>query len=161
LGAIVNSKKFDGSAVAMAGLTAGLAYVATMAAEIRLSGCRLDDLLFLGRPFAFRNNRARSIGMGAHLLISVGLATVYAEFAHNRLPGPPWARGALFAVLENAILFPLARVEKYHPATKAGEIDRYWSGKSFAWTIPRHVVYGSIMGSLYERLREARDEDVP
>ena len=36
-----------------------------------------------------------------------------------------------------------------------GQIDRYWPLTAYLLSIPRHVTYGAVLGSLYERLRRA------
>src|SRR5919199_3449915 len=35
---------------------------------------------------------------GAHFVVAIGLALVYARFAEPALPGPSWLRGAEFAI---------------------------------------------------------------
>lgn len=146
--------QIDPGAAAIAGLAAGAAFILTLEAERRLGGRRLDDLLLLGRPFARDRRRARRIGLALHAGNSVGLALLYARF-HDRLPGPPWWRGILFANVENTIIYPLTAFDRYHPAIRAGELDRYFTWGAYLQSAPRHIVYGAVAASLYERLRTA------
>ncbi len=140
-------------AIVAAGLAGGVAYLATMAVDLHLTGRRVDDLLFLGRPLAKDRNRARVAGVGVHLVNSIVLAAIYARFGRARFRGPGWWRGILFANVENAALYPLTVFEDHHPAVQAGEIDRYWSWPAFLLSIPRHIAYGAAAGAVYERLR--------
>jgi len=142
----------DPAAAIAAGMVAGLAFVATMETEFRVGGRRLDDLVLLGRPLAKDQHSARRIGLAIHFFNSAGLALLYARFA-DRLPGPLWFRGALFANLENTVIYPSLSLEEYHPAVRNGEIDRYFSWRSYWQSVPRHVVYGVVVGILYDRIR--------
>jgi hypothetical protein len=142
-------------AILAAGLAGGAAYLATMVVDLRLTGRRVDDLLFLGRPIARERNRrqARLAGVAVHLVNSIVLAAVYARFGRSHFRGPGWWRGILFANLENAALYPLTRFEDYHPAIRAGEVDRYWTWPAFLLSIPRHIAYGAAAGAVYDRFR--------
>ena len=143
----------DIGAAALAGAAAGVAYVATMELDNRLTGQRLDDLALLGRPFVRRPAAARWVGAAIHLGNAVSLAAVYAAIGHDRLPGPPWWRGTVFANVENTLLYPLAALEDRHPGIRGGEIDRYWTLPAYVQSVPRHVAYGVVLGTVYERLR--------
>ena len=146
----------DVSAAASAGVAAGFAYVAEMTLDLLVVGHRADDLRLLGGVLFRDRARARRAGLLMHLGASAALGVTYAALARDRLPGPPWLRGVVFANIENAILYPLALLEDLHPGIKRGEIDRYWTATAFLQSIPRHVAYGVVVGSLYERLRPTR-----
>jgi len=137
----------------MAGLVAGIVFVATMKIDNRFSGNKLDDLVLLGRLVTGNPRTAALAGTPIHLFNSAVLGVVYAAFGRQWLPGPPAFRGALFSLIENAVLYPLLIFEGAHPAIKDGQIDRYWSLSSHLWTAPRHIAYGAVLGSLYERLQ--------
>jgi hypothetical protein len=143
----------DASAAVLAGIVAGLLYAGTMYVEIRLSGRKLNDLALLGRPFTGNPKTAELAGLPIHLLNSAGLALVYAAYGRKRLPGPPAIRGTIFTLIENVVLYPLTYFEGVHPAIQDGQVDRYWSIRSHLWTVPRHVIYGLTLGTLYERFR--------
>ena len=147
------SATLDLRAAAVAGLAGGAAYVATMEVDNRLSGMRLDDLKLLGRPFVRKPEHAKSAGVPIHFTNSVILAVLYAALAHDRLPGPPWLRGVLFANVENSLLYPLAMLEHRHPGIRDGQLDRYFSLKAYLLSIPRHITYGATVATVYDRLR--------
>ncbi|CAN5506569.1 hypothetical protein BH23CHL4_BH23CHL4_13750 [soil metagenome] len=144
----------DVPAALLAGFAAGVVFVGTMFVEIRLSGKQLNDLVLLGRPITGNPETAAVAGLPIHLLNSAGLALVYAVYVRERLPGPPAVRGTLFALIENALLYPFTSFEGNHPAIRDGQVDRYWSLSSHLWTVPRHVAFGLVLGSLYERIRK-------
>lgn len=146
-------RNVDLPAATAAGLVAGVAYVATMEIDNRLTGMDLDDLKLLGRLVVDDPEQAKLAGIPVHLGNSVALAALYAALG-RRLPGPPWLRGVVFANIENTLFYPLAILEPHHPGIRNGEIDRYFSLKAYLQSIPRHVVFGAILGALYERLAE-------
>lgn len=143
----------DKRAAAIAGFVGGAAYIATMEIDNRLAGVKADDLILLGRPMVKNSDRAKLAGIPIHFTNSIIFAGVYAALAHDRLPGPPWLRGVIFANVENTVLYPLSALENRHPAIKSGQIDRYWTLGAYLLSIPRHIAYGIAIGSLYERLR--------
>jgi hypothetical protein len=141
-------------AAAAAGAIAGVAYLAAEAIDNRISGRRLYDLLLLARPFVRSPARANALGAAMHLGNSVALGTLYAGAAEPRLPGPPAAKGITFLLIENTMLYPLLFLERWHLARKADEMGSYWSFRSYLWSMPRHVAFGAVLGSLYPRLRD-------
>ena len=151
--ALRSRKRVDVGAAVIAGFAAGAAYVATMEVDNRLTGINEDDLKLLGRPLAADPGKAKIAGVPVHFGNSVALALLYAAVAHDRLPGPPWLRGALFATLEDTVLYPLAMLERFHPGVRDGQIDRYWTLPAYLLSIPRHITYGAVLGSVYDRLR--------
>lgn len=148
-----HTRSIDFGAASIAGLAAGATYVATMEIDNRLAGIDEDDLKLLGRLFVNDPARAKRAGVPIHFGNSVVLAMLYAGIAHDRIPGPFWVRGALFAIIENTVLYPLAALEDLHPGIRDGEIDRYWTWQAYLLSIPRHLAFGAVLGSLYERLR--------
>lgn len=144
--------RVDVPAAALAGLAAGAAFAVAIEAERRLGGRNLDDLILLGRPLASDPAQARPIGLLLHAGASVALALVYAT-VDDRFPGPPWWRGALFANLENTLLYPLTAFEDLHPAIRDGQLDHYHNLPAYVQTTPRHLLFGAIVGTLYGRLR--------
>jgi hypothetical protein len=86
-----------------------------------------------------------------HLLNGVALAEIYAAVAKRFLPGPDWLKGAIFgeAFITCAwCLAPLA--DKYHPLIKNGEMPKLASWTSFLQNIVRHLVFGLVLGWLYQ-----------
>ena len=141
----------DRRAEALAGLAAGAAFVAVLEVDLRLTGNEVDDLVLLGRPFVRDRKRARLAGLAIHAMTSVVLAGVFASAA-ERMSGPFWLRGVIYANAENLALYPLLILEDHHPAVRGGELDHYWTWPSFLQSIPRHVAYGAVLGAVYGRL---------
>ena len=143
-------------AVAVAGTVAGVAYLAEMAVDLPLLDHNADDLVFLGAPFVGNNHAlAKPVGTAVHAANAANLALAYALLAEPRLPGPPWWRGALFANIENALLYPLTKLtDRHHPAVRDGRLAPYWNRPAFLQSVLRHVAYGAVLGALYHRLRQ-------
>jgi len=145
----------DRRAAVAAGLIASAGYVVAMEADLALMGHNTDDLLFLGRPLVGHHHHwAKPAGFVMHMANGAVLALAYAKFAHDRFSGPHWWRGALFANIENCALYPLTAFDTYHPARRDGQLDRYWHPTAFLQSIPRHIVYGALLGTLYARWRD-------
>ncbi|CAN5559094.1 hypothetical protein BH23CHL5_BH23CHL5_00250 [soil metagenome] len=138
---------------ALAGIAGGAAFLLAMKAEIRMSGRNLNDILLLGTPISRNPHLAKTAGLVAHTINSGVLGVAYTQVFHDRLPGPPAIRGAAFAVIENSLLYPLLVFESRHPGIRDGQIDSYWSIRSYLWTTPRHIAYGAVVAVVYERLR--------
>lgn len=147
-------KQVDFKAAVVAGLVGGAVYVATAEIDNRLTGQNIDDLKLLGRPFVKNPDHAKLAGVPVHINNAISLAIAYAAFGRNHLPGPPWLRGAIFANIENTALYPLTSLERFHPGIRNGEIDRYFSFKAYLQSVPRHITYGAVAATVYERLRK-------
>lgn len=148
----VRAAPIDARAAILSGLAAGAVFVAVLEADVRLTGNNVDDRIFLGRPLVREPERAVAVGSVLHGVNSVGFAFLYASL-RDRFSGPPWLRGVFFFNLENLALYPLLALERWHPAVRDGQLDRYWTWPSFLQSIPRHAAYGAVLGVLYERLR--------
>jgi hypothetical protein len=144
--------QLDPKAVAVSGLAAGVAFVAVLEADLRLTGRNVDDLMILGSPFVAESTRARAVGGAIHAVNSLALAGLYA-ILEPRIPGPGWLKGVVFANVENAILYPVTRFEDIHPAIRTGLVDRYYNWPAFWQSVPRHVAFGAVLGLLYDRWR--------
>lgn len=144
--------QLDPAAIVVSGLAAGAAFAAVLEADLRLTGRNVDDFIVLGRPFVRNRADARRAGIGIHAVNSIALATLYAMI-ENRLPGPPWLKGTVFANVENLFLYPVTALENYHPAIQDGQVDPYFTWPAFWQSVPRHIAYGAVLGVLYDRLR--------
>ncbi len=148
-------RRVDLRAAGIAGVVSVVAYAATMDLDRKLTGSKIDDLVLLGRPLVPRRpDLARRVGMAVHLANGVAIGVAYAALAHEHLPGPSWARGMLFLTAENTVLYPLtALMTARHPAVRDGQLDPYWTWPAYLESTPPHLVYGALVGPLYERLR--------
>jgi hypothetical protein len=138
-------------AATVSGLVAGVAFLLVLEADLRLTGRNVDDLIVLGRPFVRKPENARRVGVAIHLANSVALAQIY-RLVEDRLPGSPWVKGTIFANVENMVLYPVTILEDVHPAVRDGQVERYFTWPAFWQSVPRHVAYGAVLGSLYARL---------
>jgi hypothetical protein len=150
--------ELDPKAVAISGLAAGAAFIAVLEADLRLTGRNVDDLMVLGSPFVAEPAQARALGGAIHTVNSLALASLYAML-ERRLPGPAWLKGVVFANAENLILYPVTRFEDLHPAIRTGLVDRYFTWPAFWQSVPRHIVYGLVLGVLYERLKSEQETE--
>ncbi len=141
----------DTRTAVIAGLVGGAAYIAEMEIDLPLFGYNADDLRLLGRPFVADPVWNRRVGAVIHLANSAGFGVAYALLAHDRLPGPPWARGVIFANIENAALYPLTKFDRFHPGVKDGQLDQYWHPTAFIQAVLRHIVFGAVLGAIYGR----------
>jgi hypothetical protein len=152
------TREFDPKVVAISGLAAGAAFVAVLETDLRLTGRNVDDLMILGRPFIEEPAKARALGGAIHAFNSVALASLY-SMLEQRIPGPAWLKGVIFANVENVILYPITLFEDIHPAIRSGQVDRYFTWPAFWQSIPRHIAYGAVLGVLYDRLRPVRAKE--
>ena len=144
---------FDLKAAVIAGAVAGAAYLVQTALEDKMLPARLDDRVLLGGQIVDDEATARKVGTVMHFGGSIVLGVVYARLFHDRLPGPPWLRGNVFINAENTLLYPMTGRKGSFKANDDGRLDPYWSWPAYIQSIPRHVVYGLVVGPLYERLR--------
>lgn len=85
-----------------------------------------------------------ALGWAAHFMIGTGFAVGYAGVLARRLPGPPVARGMLFALAP----WLMAQVVVM-PMMGAG----FFSGSVLAamGSLMGHLVYGAVIGATYGR----------
>ena len=138
-------------AATISGLAAGVAFLLVLEADLRLTGRNVDDLILLGRPVVKNPEHARHAGVAIHMVNSVALAQLY-RLVEGRLPGNPVVKGIVFANVENLLLYPITILEELHPAVRDGQVDRYFTWPAFWQSVPRHVVYGAVLGGLYARM---------
>lgn len=150
----------DFGAAIRSGVISVVVYTAVMEADRGITGSRIDDLILLGRPAVpNRPDLARRVGAGLHLANGAVIGIAYATLAHDRLPGPPWLRGVTALMVENLALYPaMLPLRTLHPAIRDGQLDDYWSWPAFVESLPPHLVYGALVGPLYERFRTPRTD---
>ena len=141
--------RYDGRRAALAGAAGSAAYLAEMAVDLPLLACPTDDLLLLGGLIT-RNPRIWPLlGGMMHFANGVALAQVYA-LVERRLPGPPWARGVLFTLIENTVFWAIVPVfDRYHPAITAGKLPKMNRPVPFLQQVLRHIAYGAVLGAVY------------
>ena len=73
------------------------------------------------------------------------------EAAGRRLPGPPWLRGVLFTMIENALLWgAIPLFDRFHPSIRAGQLPKMNRPIPFLQQVLRHIAYGAALGIVYE-----------
>lgn len=142
----------DPKAAVIAGVAAGVAFLATMEIDLRLTGRNVDDRILIGRPFVRNPKAAKGAGTLLHGVNSAIFAFLYAA-ACDRIPGPPWWKGTLFFNVENVLLYPSTALARHHPAVKEGHLANYWTLPAFLQSIPRRIAFGAVLGTVYDRLR--------
>lgn len=152
------SPHLNPGAAARAGIVSVVAYTAVMELDRKLTGSRVDDLILLGRPVVpNRPDLARPVGAGVHLVNGATIGIAYATLAHDRLPMPVWLRGVTALMVENLMLYPAMRpLRTVHPAMRDGQLDDYWTWPAFIESLPPHLVYGVMIGPLYDHFRAGR-----
>ncbi len=87
------------------------------------------------------------LSIGAHFVMGLLLALIYAYFAEPRLMGAGWVRGVLFSVVpwlfSVAIFFPLVGAGFLGMALGAGPLP-------LVGNMVLHAVYGAVLGLMYE-----------
>jgi hypothetical protein len=139
-----------------AGLVAGVAFAAVMEADLTLSGNRLDDFRLLAQ-WGPAQDRWWVLGPLAHEVNSAALGGLYA-LLQPKLVGPSWARGLMFAVGENTLLWPLVLlIDRRHPAVADGDLATFARPAAFGWETLRHAAYGVVLGLIFDRTRRQAD----
>jgi hypothetical protein len=130
------------------GLLAGTAYLGAQAIDRKITGNRLDDTVLLGALAPLPDSFVRPAGVVMHFGNSVVASAAYELVARDRLTGPGWWRGAVFIMIENLALYPLALLERHHPAIRSGKLDSYRTWTAFAQQVWRHLAFGITLGTL-------------
>ena len=141
---------FSLRAAILSGRLAAVPYAIAAEIDNRISGMNLDDLALLGRPFVSNQKAARKVGFGIHLVNSFAVASLF-PVARSVLPGGPVVQGVAYTFVENTLLYPVAAFEHLHPGIMRAEIGRYFSLKAYLQSIPRHAVFGVVLGLTWDR----------
>lgn len=139
---------------ALAGLLATAAYSLVMQADMALTGNRYSDVRFIQGLLPVKSSQSLKsalLAWGIHFLNGIILAELYAAAFKRFLPGPNWFKGTLFGELFLASTWGLAPlVDKFHPLARRGELARLATWTSFCQNIVRHLVFGLVLGLLYQ-----------
>ena len=130
----------------IAGVGAGGAYLLAQGVDRAITNNRLDDRVLVGRLLPVRRDHAVAVGTVLHLVNSIALAGVFRHLVRDRLPGPMWSRGLVFALVETVLAYPVALLEDAHPAIRDGQLDSFQTPTAFAQQAWRHAVFGGVLG---------------
>jgi hypothetical protein len=135
---------------ALAGAAAAAVWAAQQPLDRRVFGVDYDDTELLGR-LVVRSGAWQAAGLGLHLANGAVFGAAYANVAPS-LPVPAALRGPLAGLAEHLATWPgTAVIDRVHPARS--DLPRLWgSGRAFAQSAWRHVLFGLILGELERRL---------
>jgi hypothetical protein len=144
---------------ALAGAVAAGVWAAQQPLDQRVFGVAYDDAELLGR-WVVRSGDWRAAGLGLHLANGALFGAVYAGVAPS-LPVPPGLRGPLAGLAEHLATWPgTAVIDRVHPARS--DMPQLWgSGRAFAQSAWRHMLFGTVLGELERRLNPPADEPHP
>ncbi len=135
-----------------AGVAGGIAYAGAMFADLRLFDQNADDFLLLGGAFGLSPKAVAAAGKGTHLLNSAMMGVALERLAYRQLPFSGPVNGAIFALAENAILYPVLIAEERHPLIRSGDLASYWNGRALAQSVVRHIAFGAVAGWMLDRI---------
>ena len=144
---------------ALAGAAAAAVWAAQQPLDRRVFRHPYDDTELLGR-LVVRSGGWQAAGLGLHLANGAVFGAAYANIAPS-LPGPPALRGPLAGLAEHLATWPgTAVVERVHPARS--DLPQLWgSGRAFAQSLWRHVLFGFVLGELERRLNPPEEIALP
>jgi xanthosine utilization system XapX-like protein len=136
---------------ALAGTVGAALWLAQQPLDRRAFGYDHDDAELLGRLVARGRPEAAAVGVLLHLQNGALFGAIYANVAPS-LPIPPVLRGPLAGLLEHLATWP---------ATALVEPALFRSGRGFAQSTWRHLLFGLVVGELERRLNPPAAELEP
>jgi hypothetical protein len=136
---------------ALAGSVGAAVWLAVQPLDRRLFGVDHDDAELLGRLVARGRPEAQAVGTALHIQNGALFGALYAQLAPS-VPVHPALRGPLAALIEHLATWP---------ATALVEPSLFRSGRAFAQSAWRHLVFGVVTGELERRLNPAAAELKP
>jgi hypothetical protein len=130
---------------AAAGAVATTVWAAQEPLDIRVFGVPYSDTELLAKPFG----GYRPAGWLAHVVNGLVFGAAYSAVA-SRVPGPGAVKGAAAGMAEHLATWPLTR---FLPGV------RLWGNhRAFAQAVWRHLLFGTLLGALEERLNRGYPE---
>jgi hypothetical protein len=144
---------------ALAGAVGAAVWAAQQPLDKRILGSDYDDVELLGK-LVTRDAAWPVAGLVLHMQSGALFGAAYAH-ARPFLPGPGMARGAMAALAEHMVLWPLTRVtDRLHPARD--DLPGLWANRrAFAQAAWRHLLFGAVMGELERRLNVEDEYEPP
>ncbi len=147
---------------ALAGAVAAGVWSAQQPLDKRVFGVDYDDAELLGSALTRTRGTAATLVIGHTLHVANGavFGALYAA-ASPRVGGPGVARGALAGLTEHAATWPLTRfIGAVHPV--GGSFPTLWGDRNaLAQATWRHVLFGTVLGAVEERLNPPVREAAP
>ena len=116
--------------------------------DMRVFGVPYSDPKLLAKPVG----GSRAAGIPLHLGNGAILGALYSAVA-RRVPGPALARGAAAGMAEHLATWPVVR---FLPG-----VSLWGNHRAFAQAVWRHLLFGAVLGVVYERLSEGYADDAP
>ncbi len=143
---------------ALAGAVAAGVWSAQQPLDQRLFGVGHDDAVLLGR-LVTAGPAAIGVGTALHVGNGALFGALYANVAPS-LPGPAAAHGPLAGLAEHLATWPatclLGRLHRLR------DLPTLWgSGRAFAQSTWRHLLFGAVLGELERRLNPPEAEPEP
>jgi xanthosine utilization system XapX-like protein len=136
---------------ALAGSVGAAVWLAQQPLDRRAFGYDHDDAELLGRLVARGRPEAPAVGALLHVQNGALFGALYANVAPS-LPIPPVLRGPLAGLLELVATWP---------ATALVDPALFRSGRGFAQSAWRHLLFGLVVGELERRLNPPAAELEP
>ena len=136
---------------ALAGTVGAAVWLAQQPLDRRVFDYDHDDAELLGRLVARGRPEAQAVGTALHLQNGAAFGALYANLAPS-LPIPPALRGPLVGLVECVATWPAAAL--VDPAL-------FRSGRGFAQSVWRHLLFGLVVGELERRLNPPAAELEP
>lgn len=138
----------------VAGLVAGVAFLVAMALDMALVRNKANDLRLLAGMVPGGGRIWPLLGTAMHMVNGALLGAVYAH-VEDQFPGPGWMKGTVFGLVENMFLWPvITLLDRIHPEIERGTLEPFNRRVPFMQEIFRHIVYGAVLGWVYEQLRK-------
>jgi len=115
---------------------------------MQVFGVRYSDAELVAKPLG----ASRGVGSVIHMANGALFGAVYSAVA-PRLPGPGWAKGAAAGMAEHVATWPLMR---FLP-----RVDLWGNHRAFAQAVWRHLLFGTLLGALEERLAAGYADGAP
>jgi hypothetical protein len=133
---------------ATAGAVAAAVWAAQEPVDMRVFDVPYSDPKLLAKPFG----GSRVIGIPLHLANGATFGGVYSLLA-ARLRGPAALRGAAAGMAEHVATWPVMR---FLPG-----VELWGNHRAFAQAVWRHLLFGAVLGVVYEHLSSGYADDAP
>src|SRR3954449_136883 len=131
-----------------AGALAAAVWAAQEPLDIRIFGVPYSDPELLAKPIG----GSRAAGIPIHLAHGATFGALYSLVA-SRIPGPAAVKGAAAGMAEHLATWPVVR---FLPG-----VNLWGNHRAFAQAVWRHLLFGAVLGVVYERLSSGYADDAP
>ncbi len=122
--------------------------------------CRIDYPHMLGQLEYPEGALSVALGWLVFVLGGIAFALLYANYLHDRLPGPNWLQGLFYGgfaifMVSSVVFFPLMA---FHPSVRSGKLPApgFFGFGLSGWVAVLtnflgHCLYGVTLGAIYRR----------